>query len=422
VGLSVAKKDEINKTVIVISWALYDLANQFFALNIVSLYFVRWLTIDLKTPEIFYGSVFGISTLFICIASPLFGALSDRSGRYRDYLISLTLVSVFFTFALGLTRNVFWLLFFFAIANFGCQTAIISYNSLLINIAGKGRIGFISGIGRMFAYSGAILAVYLVKPLAQRYGDQATFIPTAIYFLIFALPCLLFVKDAPAPSKDKKRFTAEVLKNDFLSSLAFLKKALSGRDENKALGNFLKAAFFGLLPVNTIILFMSVYATRVFGLNSGQVVDLIVFSTLFAIAGSLLSGYLSDYFGYKRSLCAVFILWIVCFILGSQARNTGMYFLIGALVGTAMGGVWAICRAFIASTAPADKIGEIFGLFNLAGYMASILGALYWGLILLALSQLGETGYRIALLSLNIFMAMGVLFLLRLPHDSARSG
>ncbi|MDO9573054.1 MAG: hypothetical protein Q7J37_04150 [Candidatus Omnitrophota bacterium] len=35
-------KEKIKKPALVLAWGLYDLANQFFALNIVSLYFVRW--------------------------------------------------------------------------------------------------------------------------------------------------------------------------------------------------------------------------------------------------------------------------------------------------------------------------------------------------------------------------------------------
>ena len=41
------------KKYIVLSWAMYDLANQFFVLNIVSMYFPRWLTMEKGVPETF---------------------------------------------------------------------------------------------------------------------------------------------------------------------------------------------------------------------------------------------------------------------------------------------------------------------------------------------------------------------------------
>jgi hypothetical protein len=37
---------KIKKAFLILSRALYDAANQFFALNVVSLYFPRWLTVD----------------------------------------------------------------------------------------------------------------------------------------------------------------------------------------------------------------------------------------------------------------------------------------------------------------------------------------------------------------------------------------
>ena len=77
----------------ILSWSLYDLANQFFALNIVSLYFVRWVTIEKGVPEIYYGIAFGAASFCVALLSPLFGALSDYTRRKRVFLIFFTLLS-----------------------------------------------------------------------------------------------------------------------------------------------------------------------------------------------------------------------------------------------------------------------------------------------------------------------------------------
>ncbi|MBU1998344.1 MAG: hypothetical protein ABIG46_00780 [Candidatus Omnitrophota bacterium] len=39
-------KEKVRKPALVLAQSLYDLANQFFALNIVYLYFVHWVTIE----------------------------------------------------------------------------------------------------------------------------------------------------------------------------------------------------------------------------------------------------------------------------------------------------------------------------------------------------------------------------------------
>jgi MFS-type transporter involved in bile tolerance (Atg22 family) len=68
------------------------------------------------------------------------------------------------------------------------------------------------------------------------------------------------------------------------------------------------------------------------------------------------------------------------------------------------------------SIVPKEKIGEIFGLFNLVGYLSAIVGALFWGTLLLFLYRFGELGYRATLLSLILFIVLGFVFLLRVPN------
>lgn len=403
-----------HKGLLVLSWALYDLANQFFALNVVSLYFVRWLTLEKKAPEIFYSISFAVSVFFVAILSPILGGISDETGKHRFFLVSFTLLSIVFTMLLGVSTNIFLGLLFFAVANFGCQLAIVFYNALMINIAPKDKVGLISGLGRMFGYSGAIVALYLIKPIVLKDGYQATFLPTGLCFLIFSLPCMLFIKDKNTEKKDIN-FTAILKKDKIAEIFTVLKEITFG---TSGLSNFLKASFFALCGVNAVILFMSIYATRVFGMNEPQIINLVAFSTLFAIAGSFFSGVLSDYLGQKNSLLIIFFLWVVCFVSGAFAENPRLYMFIGAIVGVALGSTWTVSRALAMKLSSKEKVGEVFGLFNLVGYLSAVVGALFWGLIILIFSHFGEYSYRIALLSLILFIALGMIFLLRVPNKT----
>jgi UMF1 family MFS transporter len=409
----------MKRGVLIVAWAMYDLANQFFALNVVSLYFVRWLILEKKAPDYFYSLSFGISTFFVAILGIIFGYISDVSQRRRPFLIYLTLLSIIFTMLLGI-GNLFLGLIFFAIANFGCQTAIIFYNALMVNIAPSKKIGLVSGLGKTFGYSGAIIALYLIKPIVLKSGYLATFLPTGILFLVFSLPCLLFVKDRYSKEdsavKSSRTSLISFFKKDKLTKIFnSLKATTFDAKMYPGLLDFLKAAFFGLAAVNTVILFMSVYASRVFGLDEAKVINLIAFSTFFAIAGSLFSGFISDYIGPKKTLLAVFFIWSICFFIGALTKEARTYWFIGALVGIALGSTWVVSRALAIKIVPAEKIGEVFALFNLVGYISAIVGALFWGVIVLILSSFGETGYRFALLSLILFMVLGFIFLLRLP-------
>lgn len=395
------------------AWGLYDLANQSFAVNVVSLYFVRWLTLEKGAHEVFYSLSFGISTFFIAISAPVLGIISDETQKRRPFLAYLTLLSIIFTVALGFCKSVFLGLLFFAIANFGCQTAVVFYNAQLVNVAPAGKIGLVSGIGRMLGYSGAIVALLVIKPIVLENGYQATFVPTGVLFFVFSLPCLIFVKDKIP--KEKINLVNYAKKEKLFRVFKNLRMAFSEIRKFPGLLDFLKSCFFSLCGVNVIILFMSVYATKVFGLNEAEVINIILVSTIFAIASSFLSGFISDYIGNKLSLAAVLILWVICFLSGALVRDAHLYWLIGGLVGIALGAIWVICRSYAIELVPAEKIGEVFGLVNLVGYLSGITGAVFWGIILVLLSGLGEIRYRIALFSLIIFTLFGFVFLLRIP-------
>jgi UMF1 family MFS transporter len=135
----------------------------------------------------------------------------------------------------------------------------------------------------------------------------------------------------------------------------------------------------------------------------------------------MVSGYISDRIGPRISLIAIFILWVICLVAGALVKSLSLYWLVGSLVGIALGSTWVVSRAFAIQLVSSGKIGEVFGLFNLVGYISSIAGALFWGLILLVLSPLGEIGYRIALLSLNLFFVLGLVFILRIPKAMSRT-
>ncbi len=411
--------EKIKSSSLVLAWGLYDLANQFFALNVVSLYFVRWLTLERGASEIFYSISFGISTFLVGISAPILGAISDKLERRRPFLVSLTLLSIIFTMLLGVPKSIILGLLFFAIANFGCQLAIVFYNAQMVDIAPKDKIGLVSGFGRMLGYSGALLALYLIKPIVLKSGYQATFLPTGILFLIFSLPCMLFIRDKQ--TKERINLVSFLKKEKIFGIFKDIRATFSDVRKLPGMSDFLKATFFGLCAVNAVILFMSVYATKVFGFSESQIINLLAFSTVFAIAGSMFSGFLSDFLGHKRCLLATFFLWSICFLAGAFARSIPLYWLIGALVGTALGATWVVSRALVIKLVPAEKIGAVFGLFNLIGYISAITGAMFWGLALLLLSPFGEWGYRIALLSLVFFTATGFIFLLRIPRVPAKS-
>lgn len=396
------------KKLTILSWALYDLANQFFILLIVSLYFPRWVTMERNAPEIYYSLAYGSSMLLVAVCAPFMGTIADIKKKHKLLLVILTLISVVCTMLLGVSYNVLLALVLFAVANFGCQGAIIFYNSLMTKVASRERLGFVSGFGRMFGYTGAILALYLTKPVLLEMGYHPAFLLTGILFLIFALPCMLFVKQDSSGGEKEEKVPLNLIKE--------VKSRVMDIDTLKSLKHLLLASFFALCAISTLMLFMSVYAGKVFHLDEAQTIDLIAVSTIFAILSSIASGLISDRIGYGKSLIGTFLLWIIASLAGVFFKQP-FHWLVGALVGISLGATWVITRALVVKLVPEEKIGMAFGIFNLVTYIAGIIGPLFWGVILIYLSPYGEIGYRVSLFVMTLFIVIGSIFLIKLKEE-----
>ena len=400
---------KINKKLTIFSWAMYDFANTIFAMNVISLYFALWVTVDMKGEDILYSWVLSGSMLLAALSSPIMGAVSDRLGRRMPFLIFFTLICCAFTALIGLTNKLALGLLFFAVANFCYQIAAIFYNALLPQISAKNQIGRVSGYGVGFGYCGTIVGLLLVKPFVLKYGRQAAFIPTAFFFLLFSLPCFLFVKDLMVERTDK-------FKIRITDSFRKVKETLTRIKEYPGLFNFLIAAFIALNAVNTIIVFMSVYIKKVIGFTDPEIITFYIVSTVFAILGSFVSGFVTDRFGSKRTLSVVLGLWCITILLAAVSFSKTIFWVVGPLTGICLGATWTSARALVVDLSPSQMVGEVFGFYGLVGKSSSIVGPLIWGLTVWAFGFLGIFKYRLAILALLLFLGAGYLFLRKVPN------
>jgi UMF1 family MFS transporter len=184
-------------------------------------------------------------------------------------------------------------------------------------------------------------------------------------------------------------------------------------------GTFILATVLYTDAANTAIANMALYGRVVFGMDTGQVTGLLLFSTIFAVIGSVAFGYLCDRAGPKRTLLAVLVVWFVAIVLAAGAVGAWMLFVAGPFVGVALGGMWTVGRVMLVALSPPEKLGEFFGLFSLAGKVSAVFGPALTAGLLFAFGG-GAVGYRLAIGSLAVIMAAGIFFLLRVPD--ARPG
>ena len=387
----------------VLAWAFYDFANTIWALNILSLYFPLWVVQDMEAKQSTLSITLSSSMLLVAIVSPALGAVSDQTGKRLQFLASAVLMTVICTVLFGLPHKLGFTLGLFIIANFAYQSGNVFYDSLLTTISRFEIRGTVSGLGVAFGYVGSFAGIILIAPIASNWGRVSTFIPTGVAFLLFSLPCYLFIKETPSG----KGLSVNLLKESYVQ----IYQTIRQHSQHINLFRFIAARFLYVDAINTLLVFMAIYLTEVIGFNDSTIRVLLLTSTSSAIIGSFLYGRLTDYLGPKNTLFIILAQWIVVFI-GLAATSSPLFiWAIGFLTGTALGGTWTADRTLLTRLAPPSQIGEFFGLYQLAGKFAAVIGPLIWGVTVESLTELGNMRFRIAILALLINVVLGLLTL-----------
>ncbi len=394
------------------SWAMYDFANTIFAMNVISLYFALWVTIDKAGEDILYSIAISGSMLFAAASAPILGAVSDRIQRKMPFLIGFTIVCCICTALIGIVHNLLFGLILFAIANYCFQLGDVFYNSLLPIVSNGKRIGRVSGYGTSLGYVGTIVGLILVSPFVIKYGRQAAFIPTGIFFLLFALPCFVFVRDRKQFHNRKLVQSEPIVKAAFFK----IKTTIINIKQYAGLLRFLVAGFIALNAINTVFIFMSVYVKKIGGFSGQEIIFFYIICSIFAILGAFFAGFITDLIGAKKTFTGVLMLWCLGAVLAIISFHKLLFWVIGPFIGITLGGTWTSARVLIVNLSPSDMYGEIFGFYGLIGKTATIIGPLIWGAVVWGFGSLGLIKYRIAVFILLLFLISALIIMRKVPE------
>jgi UMF1 family MFS transporter len=407
----------------VVSWVLYDLANTIFSMGVVSAYFSLWVRDEVgkARADSVYGVITAISMAIIFFSSPLLGAMTDRARRRMPFLIVSTVVCVFFT-ALLARAGFYVTALFFVIANVAYQAGLQFYDAMLPEVSHEGNRGKISGIGVGVGYLGSYIAIGLGMDFAFGSDDKPfLFLMIAVFFLLFALPCFIFVKERGNPHP-REVFSLKMLRESTGETLRTIR---SGR-EYPGLVRFLVGRIFYTDPINTVIAIMTLYTINVAehtglttkqGEEAGKMIMMTAIS--FAVIGGFVWGWLVDRWGPKRTLNYVLYLWTGVFLLAAAVGIAGlplsMMYVVACAAGVALGGIWAADRPYMLRLTPPDRIGEFYGLYGMVGRFSAITGPLIWAIVTrLTINVLGippHVGQGIGVLVLLVLIVVSYVIL-----------
>lgn len=419
----------------VVSWVLYDLANTIFSMGVVSIYFSLYVRaeVGLDRADTVYAVITAISMGLIFVISPLLGAMTDRARRRMPFLVWSTLICCGATALFA--RGPFALsVLLFILANAAYQAGLQFYDALLPEVSTEQNRGRVSGIGVGIGYLGSYLAVLLGMSVpADRHSMLFGLI--ALAFLIFAVPCFLFVRERGNPHP-RPVFGWSVVRQSTRETV----DALRSGTRYPGLLRFLIGRMFYTDAINTVITYMALFTVNVAiagGLDEiggrAQAERVMLSAITFAVIGGLAWGRLVDRIGPRRTLNIVLTLWVSTFLLaaaiGFFRLPVIVLYAVAAMAGIALGGVWSADRPYMLRLTPPDRIGEFYGLYGMVGRFSAVSGPILWGLVMyIALQWLGLpplTGQALAILTLLGMIVVSILILRKVtdePRDWAALG
>lgn len=385
-------------------WTLYDFANTSYSIIVVTflyaIYFKETVNLNKSEGDFYWGLGTSVSMLIAALISPVLGAVADYTSTKKRFLTFFSLLCITATALLYFVGpgDVVLGLALLIVANIGFEAGLIFYDSFLPEITKPKNFGRVSGYGYAMGYLGSLSSLLILMPFIQMELISESFPVAALFFLIFALPTLILLKENKKEKPAGESYFSIGLKRVFFT-MRHLKTY-------RNLAIFLLSFFFFIEGVNTIIYFAGIYATTTLGFSKGELIIFFMSVQGTAILGSVLFGIISDTIGHKKSLMITLFIWIFTVALAFWITEKSYFYLVGFLAGGAMGSSQSISRALMSQLTPPDKKTEFFGFYSFFGKSSAILGPLVFGLISSATGS-----QRYAILSLLFFFVAGIIVL-----------
>jgi UMF1 family MFS transporter len=93
------------------------------------------------------------------------------------------------------------------------------------------------------------------------------------------------------------------------------------------------------------------------------------------------------------------------------------FYLLAVMIGLVQGGVQALSRSFYARLIPAERAAEYFGVYNMMGKAAAVLGPLLMGAVAVLTNN-----HRYSILSIIVFFIIGFIVLSYVKDPSRQRG
>ena len=389
-------------------WVLYDVGNSAFTMMVSTIFpiYFNYLAENAGISDVDYLAYWGyatsICTLIVAILGPTLGAIADTKN-FKKIIFSISMgVGVFGCILLGFLSSWIWFLGVFVLAKTGYSASLVFYDAMLTDVTEPDRMDSVSSHGYAWGYIGSCIPFVACLGIVLGAGSLGismqtsmilAFIITALWWLCSSIPLL---------RSYRQKYFSEAGDHVVRNSFKRLGRTFVELTKEKHIFVFLLAFFFYIDGVYTVIDMATAYG-QALGLDSTGLLLALLVTQIVAFPCVLIFSRLVKKVKPETiiTICiaAYFCIAVYAYWLDTQFD----FWLLAVMVGMFQGTIQALSRSYFAKIIPAEKSGEFFGIYDICGKGASVIGTA----LVSVLSQV--TG------SINIGVsALSVMFLIGL--------
>jgi len=403
------------------SWVLYDCGNSAYSMAVTTallpIVFGMFRNVQSSMDLGYFNS---IASIFIALISPILGTIADYKDKKKRFFIFFAFLGILSTAALTFVSpsSGQWqlLILFFILSAIGFAGSNIFYDSFLVDITPDDRMDKVSTSGFAFGYIASVipfglsLVLVFLLGMDKAIGYQIGFMVTALWWGLLTVP---MIKDV------RQRHYIEPEPNPIGNSFKRLANTFRNIKQQKTVFVFLIAYFLYIDGVDTIIKMVVPYATTVLGTNALDtftLLGILLLIQIIAFPCAILYGNLAQKYSARNMIIVAIFTYIISCMAAFFISSVWHIFILGAMIGSAQGGIQALSRSYYAKIIPKDQSNEFFGFYNIFGKFAAIVGP-----AIMALTTTLTGNAKFSILAIIPLFIAGFFVFITLPKDQARS-
>ena len=328
------------------------------------------------TGSVIFKYLTSAIALTVAMLSPVMGAWSNYAGNKKKFFKIFLTMGILGGIGIAIP-GLGWVTVLFTISSMGYNFTNVLYDAFLVDVTEEEKYDEISATGYAWGYIGSLVPFFIgivpfglvaIGKISASYSQISisfAFIVALIWWFYYSLPLL---KDV------EQKYSIEQEENSLAKSLKRLRKTFKDIRSYKMIFLFLIAYLLFIDVVNTVIRL----ATNIggdLGVSDTTMLAVIVMVQLIAFPSALIYSRMVKKFGGKPMLYyGMFVYAIAVYVVFLINEDTTyLMWVVGAIVGTAQGGIQSLARSFFAKMVPAEKANDFFGFYSVFGRFGGIL-------------------------------------------------